>query len=253
MKIFVIEASRHNGYLLPTHDFGYTVIEAIKYIEWLRHQNEYDYILMDTTKFRCNCWNYLTDNHIPIGSIDFCIEWFKQMGIESIRPLNIPESLWLLCKREVKIDCPCNGNGFYMMKDINIIKSDKNMKVHLPMDNLGLRQNYFMSEWIDNVISEWRAFIYRGNVLGIKNYAGNPLVVPDIEYIDMIASTYPMSAYTLDVMMYNKILQNPTRRALITDILELHEFFGCGLYGFDDFEKLLYMHVAAVKNILESQ
>ena len=39
--------------------------------------------------------------------------------------------------------------------------------------------DYFVSQTID-IVSEWRIFVHRGNILDLKNYSGDPWQIPDV-------------------------------------------------------------------------
>jgi hypothetical protein len=87
-----------------------------------------------------------------------------------------------------------------------------------------------ISSLIPNIVSEWRVFVDKkatsnGPVIGIENYRGDPLMFPKKERILQFIEAYTTSPiiYTLDVMVDEH--GN-------TWVLECHEFFSCGLYGF---------------------
>jgi len=245
MKTFVIDAYLDNCIVLPEHTFGLTVIDAVRYINCMKGEKVYDFVLCDRV-FRTSRFDYLTKDHVPVGGVGFVLEWFRAMGINHIAPLNIPRALWSKCRRHVCIGRENEVEGEYMSKSVFTIKDESNGSVSCPMpNNAGVR---FLTEWVDGVISEWRCFVFERRLVGIQNYSGDPFVVPDEDYIQSIISTYQKTAYTLDVMVYRRA--GKTQNKPITDILELHEFFACTLYGFADYERLLPMHIAAIDDVL---
>ena len=163
------------------------------------------------------------------------------MGIENVKPLNIPEELWKFCDRKIIIDYCSNINGRWMLKDIDTIKSEINGEIYLD-ENSNHDKKYFMSEWIDNIDSEFRVFVFNGSIKGINCYLGNELILPDLDYIKKVVKTYNKRCYTLDVMV--------TENGKHTEILELHDFFSCGLYGFEDYSILPVMWNASIQDIL---
>ena len=74
--------------------------------------------------------------------------------------------------------------------------------------------------------SEWRAFVYKGKLVGLQNYCGEFTLFPDVEKIKEMIKAYKSApiAYTLDVGI----------NANGTFVIEVHDFFSCGLYGFSD-------------------
>lgn len=86
-----------------------------------------------------------------------------------------------------------------------------------------------ISNVVPDIVSEWRIFVdkkdLRGPVVGCENYAGDPIAFPKHDRIMQFIEEYKSSPdiYTLDVMV---------DRHGSTWVLECHEFFSCGLYGF---------------------
>lgn len=69
------------------------------------------------------------------------------------------------------------------------------------------------------------------------------MVVPDFQYCQTVADQYGKEnpAFTLDVMI---------REDGQTDILELHDFFACGLYGFEDLPAIRQMLIRSCRHVL---
>lgn len=90
------------------HDFSFTLIEAIKYHNWLYDDAVYNYVLSETTnRPKLNPVQYYPlEEIIPIGSVKFVLEYLKKYyNIDNIKPLNIPEELMKpeYLKRWIKI------------------------------------------------------------------------------------------------------------------------------------------------------
>ena len=71
-------------------------------------------------------------------------------------------------------------------------------------------------------------------IIDIKNYSGDPWVIPNKDIIlqcitefETKANSIPPS-YTLDIAV---------RENGVVDIIEIHDFFSCGTYGFSEYEK----------------
>lgn len=244
MSNFIIEAEQKDKLLLPSFDFGDTAIRLIEFYKfWHRADNPYSYTMFDVTgsnnKAVIERMKAYDDNTIPIGSVEFVLDWFKARGIQNIKPLNIPRELWHFCNREVTIDRLGNLNGKYFIKSLDEIKSNLNRFEILDKTSTD-SNSYFASEWVEDVISEWRVFVYRHEIEDIRCYQGDFWKMPDKDYIERITKIYDNPVYTLDVMV--------TKDG--TDIVELHDFFSCGLYGFEH-SILLRMWNDCIKNLLK--
>ena len=92
---------------------------------------------------------------------------------------------------------------------------------------------YLISELID-IESEWRSFIFNKKLIGLQNYSGDFTMFPNVELINEMIKDYSNNgAYTLDVGINDKG----------TFVIECHDFFSCGLYGFSDYKMLPLMFI----------
>jgi len=247
--LFLIESKVVEGVRLPAQDFGYATIEAIEYRKWL-NQNNHWFIFAKDDYLECY-EKYVPDYRyetIPVGSVKFCLDYYRMLGIDNIKPLNIPEELFEFVRRGCFVEDDVNDfigddffKGTYFIKSATKIKAEVNGAYFIPDKTLEFPEDrYFISKWNHDIISEWRCFVYDGEILGIKNYLGNEWVMPDKGYVQRIVDTYEKRAYTLDIMVdWNGA----------SDIVELHDFFACGLYGFNH-PKLLDMMIAGHKEVL---
>ena len=183
----------------------------------------------------------------PVGTIEFIKAWIEQVyNIESdevLRPLNVPKCF---------IDKSCSGRTvknvsskkeieeFLKDKEEIFVKSNKIIKSSYngivtkdSVDKLKDNYEYQISEKV-NIISEYRVFVYKNEIRGIQYYSGDFKVFPNIRSIEFFIENYKDSpeAYTLDVYIKDDGE---------TYVMEAHEFYSCGLYGFSDYEVLPYM------------
>jgi len=210
----------YNG--IVEHDFSLELIESIKYLKWLDSTNDMNYVLSDDI-------NGYEIGYIPIGSVEFVQQYLEIFHNINIKPINIPEELFSFCERKV-----INGTE----KDIigsKFVKSNDKIKSYTEITKKAPPGNYQISEIIE-IESEWRSFVYKNKLVGLQNYSGDFKIFPDVEKIETIINNYKSApiAYTLDVA----ILTNNK-----TDIIEIHDFFSCGLYGFSDRKILPYMFI----------
>ena len=212
---------------LPLHDFGFQMIEACNYKTWFDIDNPYVYSLwydVGTTAF---------NDYIPIGSVEFVHQFLKQYyGIENIKPINIPLSLFNhnylkrhcnIINKQDKQKIGYHGKRF--VKSMDKIKSFAEIVDGYDINEIP-EGNYLFSEVID-IQSEWRAFVYNKKLVGLQNYSGNFIDFPDVVLIENMIKDYQdcPPAYTLDVGINHEVG---------TFLIEVHNFYSCGLYGFAD-------------------
>ena len=201
------------------HDFSFTLIESIEYQNWLSN----------SVSFSAKFTNETTaPGFVPIGSVEFVSKYlFDYFGL-STRPKNIPRELMY---NEWTGRNVINGTE----KDIRgkkFVKSNDKIKSFTEICNTAPVGNYQISDLID-VDSEWRAFIFKGELVGLKNYSGEFDIFPDVAKIKAMIKAYESQpiAFTLDVAISDKN----------TVIIEVHDFFSCGLYGFSEHRILPFM------------
>ena len=200
------------------HDFSFALIEACEYQNWYTKSNDYKCFYTDIEDLE-----YIP-NFIPIGSVEFVSKYLKFFD-KIPKPINIPNELLFVyyLGREIKF-----GNK----KDINkfpcFVKSDTKIKKFTEIiNNLEIvpeEDKYLISD-ILNIDSEWRCFIYENKLVGLQNYSGDFTLFPNIEKIKEMIIEYKSSpiAYTLDIAINESG----------TFLIEVHDFFSCGLYGFN--------------------
>lgn len=187
------------------------------------------------------------DEWCPVGTIEFCEKWFTDVcGLPYCKPRNLPECLF---KYRGGMDSPSNKFQELMStKDrdyINIVKDVKcfvksNEIIKHPRNGVFSVKELIseFSPWNghdiqvsvleDDIVSEWRAFIFHGKIIDIRPYVGDPFAAPSklsvMEFVDEIQkSDDRIPSYTLDVFVTKNGRTKP---------LEMHDFFSCGLYGF---------------------
>lgn len=215
------------------HDFVLETLNAIDFANWYNGENVYKSKIvksLDDIKGKVN------DKTIPVGSIEF-VEGFygRFFDINGIKPINIPEELFKYGKRKL-----WHGNENEVIQNDTFCKSaDKIKKFTDIIDSRTKldKGNYLFSEVVEDFDSEWRCFILKGEILGIHNYINSMGNTVNLDYIESIAERYKgLDAYTLDVGV---------SKELGTIIIEIHDFFSCGLYGFSNYKAIVQMLIAS--------
>lgn len=222
------------------HDFSFTLIQSLDYHNWINNDKKAKYRLVnDLSKVN-------KPYYTPIGSVEFVSEYLQKFyGIQP-KPLNVPDDLnqtWITHRHII------NGTD----KDISgqkFAKSNDKIKgiTGLCSDCLGMPEgNYQISDVID-IVSEWRCFVYDGKLVGLSNYSGDFTLFPSIWKINEMINAYKSApiAYTLDVGI--NVYSDGNE---YTFVIECHEFFSCGLYGFADHKILPIMFIRAFNEIIK--
>lgn len=172
----------------------------------------------------------------PVGTVEFCVNWYSEVWGKTPMPKNVPDRLIGCCSRKI-IDMEkdlydsIEGDRIFV-KDKNTIKSKWNgIKKKDIMDFCDSDHDYHfhfqVSQVIPEIYSEWRCFVYNGMLIDIKNYDGDPFNIPSRSCVERLISEYGDDApvaYTLDICQCS----------FGTEVVEVHDFFACGLYGFSD-------------------
>ena len=174
---------------------------------------------------------------IPVGSVDFGNRALELLGLDEQTPLLIPEKLNCnaLLSRKIGIYAKEYLPELFQEHDKLFLKSAIELKssytgIYKKGDPLPSGIGFFVSEVVD-FKSEWRCFVYKGKLVALKHYDGNPFLVPDKEIIYHAINRIKddIDAFTLDV----GVIETPTCKSK-TAIVEVHNFTSCAFYGFED-------------------
>lgn len=232
MKNFIIEIDIDNSEL--NNDFCYTIYNLIKFYNWYNN-DKIEFKLITINDLDLNGKNFSVDysEYIPIGSIEFVHKYMNIYNIKIPNTINIPNELNKLkyIQRNTSYCYKSNINKFpIFIKPANelklftggVVSTKSNLDLLFPeiKDNTIL----FVSDVID-IVSEYRCLVYNNELVGLQHYLGDFTIFPDIETINNMIIDYKNSpvAYTLDVGVYNGK----------TILIECHNFYSVGLYGFN--------------------
>lgn len=221
------------------HDFSFTLLESVRFQEWLQNDSKSITVKYIDSINNENWWfKPFHQHYVPVGSVEFVSSWMQRFGVPIPRPINIPIELFnpnRFTARNV-----FNGNqtdskdldGVYFVKSNSKIKKFAEFIRFNKKDMLLPVDEYQISEVI-SIHSEWRAFVYNKQLVGLQNYSGDFTKFPETSIIFDMINNYHQApvAYTLDVGVNN----------YRTFIIEAHDFFSCGLYGFADHKTYPFM------------
>jgi hypothetical protein len=224
----------------PLHDFSFTLLKVLDFYKWKGYDIDIKY--WKALPLACmKHYNY--ELYVPIGDVDFVLHHLSLYHFIKPEPINVPNELYPFAGRVIE-------NIYYDLFEKPVfVKSTKTFKsfsgiIHNPQDFIECIDeiHYQVSEVID-FESEWRAFVYKGELLDIRNYLGDFTVFPDIQRVrDMIDAWHNSpEAYTLDV----GVLESGE-----TVVIECHDFFSVGFYGFDNLH-IPFMFQSFYRNITQ--
>lgn len=210
------------------HDFAFTLIESIRYQKWAG--SDMSYALCDFRDIKA-----YKSSLIPIGSVEFVSEFLSIKFGLTPKPINVPECLFKFAGRKIANVSLLEMSEFIENNEECFVKSNEKIKGYSGINHIGdiiPSGNYQCSTIID-IDSEYRCFVHRGNLVGIQHYLGDFRLFPDLNMVDKMIAEFidaPI-AYTLDVGISSGN----------TIVVEVHDFFSCGLYGFSNHKILPFM------------
>jgi len=214
------------------HDFAFTLLESIRYQNWLRRTLADIVVEYNYTNGEKDSPIYFKSSHkdyVPIGSVEFVKAHLMQFfGLEP-KPINIPKELLgqNFTKRFI-----FNGTEHEIAGE-KFVKSNDTIKgfAEFVDDKIDVPEGNYQISDVISIDSEWRAFVYRNKLVGLRNYSGEFALFPDVLKIRDMIDAYKSApiSYTLDIA-----IQRISDYHKNTVVVEAHDFFGCGLYGFND-------------------
>lgn len=212
------------------HDFNFTLLESIRYLNWFYQKDGvpdgYTYEFCDKLVA-----DYVEDA-VPSGTVEFVENYIGEHHELHIKPRNIPLTLM---GQEFTCRHVFNG-GWEDIQGLKFVKSNDRIKLYTEVVTSNADVpigNYQISDIID-IHSEWRSFVYKQALVGLQNYSGDFTIFPNVgailKMIEAFEGEAPI-AYTLDVGV------NKSN----TFVIEVHDFFSCGLYGFAQHRHYPYM------------
>jgi len=239
------------------HDFAFTLLESIRFKKWLTNSEDIKvkfveyHDTVEPNDIYPIPFKPLHEKYVPVGSVEFVSEFIQHFYGLYVKPINVPEELWHnpswdFTKRKIFNGTHLsleNCAGKYFVKSNDQIKYFSEIVECEDTGNQGTLYsvkipvgNYQISEYIRGIQSEWRAFVYQGKLVGLQNYCGDFTKFPSTDRIKEMIKAYKSApiAYTLDVGVGDEIYHEKYGFHLYNEtfVIEVHDFFSCGLYGF---------------------
>jgi hypothetical protein len=226
VTLFLIEQTEGK---VPGLDIGFEAIEACKYNNWFNGDEAYQWKLISREALSQELVGDNEGHKVPVGCIPFMHKAFRLLGARVPVPLNVPEYLFSTARRELAIGKPSSYPHLGFGKNTLLLKQE-NFFGH---ENMPVGETLFLSELVTDIVSEWRMFVHAGKIVGLKHYAGSPWFLPDPAYAhtvkEVMNSNRELLTYSFDLMVRGESPAN-----YFTDIVECHEFYALGMYGFHE-------------------
>lgn len=233
MKTFLIQTIKGR----VVHDFAFQLLQAIDYHNWIRNEEVYRVVFSEDVDF---------PGAYPIGSLAFVFSYLEthfSVDKDTISPINVPHELRreeflkrdyrLLEKKDITVDRPLFVKSATQYKAFMEIVRDANQ----------IPEGLFHVSEVVEIESEWRAFVFKNELVGLQHYLGNFCIFPNVETIQSMITKYASCppSYTLDVGINEKG----------TFVIEVHPFVSCGLYGFQNNKLLPVMFITAFNDLIQ--
>ena len=230
------------------HDFAFTLLESVRFQNWLQGTDDIGVRFLNTEandNDEVEPFDFKNYHHsyVPIGSVEFVTQFLEHFHGLTPKPINVPESLYPYANRRIFVG---DNHSLQDLKGRWVIKSmDKIKGLLKEVENPDILSvppggdtKYQISQYI-SIESEWRAFIYKGRLRGLQHYVGDFTLFPSVNTIKSMIQDYKDApvAYTLDI----GITHHESFPRTVTCVIEVHDFFSCGLYGFSDHSVLSHM------------
>lgn len=205
---------------------------------------------------------------VAIGSVEFCIKFFKSLNITPPQYIGYPESIKSFLHRNVFITSlkEMRQKSFPIFikpyRDVKlftgiVIESQKDIDLlKLYADSLTEDTKLWASETI-NIDSEYRVFVHtkpdnliiKDKIVGIKHYFGNYKIFPDDKVINLIYEI--IEAYSDSPICYSLDIGLEKRtNDLIMHLIEINDVWALGSYGLHGklYTKLVIDRFNEIKN-----
>lgn len=183
----------------------------------------------------------ISEDDVMIGSVEATTRFFKELGIEVPTYLGYPESLRKYCGRDIiesRLGDIDRDYPYFIKPSVDVklftgevIESEKSMDFLKVYCGEGISDDtrVYVSETID-IKSEFRCFVFEGELKGIQYYQGEFDRLPSVSSIYKMVWEYKDApvAYTLDVGV---IVTSPATEKTI--LVEVNDMWAIGSYGFN--------------------
>lgn len=209
---------------------------------WKGENTHIMYMTLDGVQSYAKLLKYI--DYTPIGTVEFVKTFAEKIGVKLPDPIHATELLelegrdWYINTREQlnhwghagSTSYPIFVKPYTQLKKFTgfVAKSDKDFDLYPEVD--WSTTELFVTEVLENIVSEWRCYVLNGKVFACVNYSGDPLRFPSSsDIVKMIIVYNTESSYSLDVAVRRK----PDSTEFTTNFIEINDAYALGYYGGD--------------------
>ena len=216
------------------------VRQAVRQLRWKGESVEVSYCGLKNLDTLYEC----TSRSItPIGTVEFVKAFAEKVGVKLPNPIHATELLKLegrLYATVRKKDLPLPRKTYPVfvkpLKELKkftgfVAKSEKDFELYPDVD--WSNTSLFLTDVLENIVSEWRCYVLNGKVSACVNYSGDPLEFPSRGHIqNMIQDlSNPPVTYSLDVAVC--VEEGYMTNYRKTSFIEINDAYALGYYGGD--------------------
>ncbi len=201
------------------------------------------YRLTSFEEIQSGMLNNLLKQHVAVGSTEFMTEVFKQLGIENVRlPRNSNRKCEFITLEEAHARVAAGEKLFIKPVQIKLFSglvldgSVYSCLRGLPDDTQIMAYKPFS----DQLLSEWRIYVERNQMVDARHYSGKLLLAPDGGYIHEVLNAnkkeFPV-CYTIDIGIlelpnYGNIFLEEQEHLMNENVVvEFNDMWAIGNYG----------------------
>ena len=233
------------------------VKQAVRQFKWKGNKVEVQYSsLFGIRMMNKNEMVFFT----PIGTVEFVKAFAEKIGVKLPDPIHATELLQLEGRLYATVESKeliHKATYPFFVKPLRELKkftgfvarSEKDFELYPDVD--WSNTSLFLTDVLENIVSEWRCYVLNGKVFACVNYSGDPLSFPSASRIERMRIVYgSTSSYSLDVAVCR--LSKDVADYKKTSFIEINDAYALGYYG-GDVELYTKMLVARWAEITKTQ
>jgi len=187
-----------------------------------------DYRLTTFDEVLSGKFDTLIKRNLFIGSVEFMNEVFSRVGKKVNAIENTTRPFQVTSLGEALLRGKSGEKIFIKPKEIKLFTGFVLDGYNYPsIESLPQDTEVFVYDAFDrSILSEWRIYVHKGEIIDARNYAGDVMTLPDINFITHIINTYGKDlpvAYTIDVGILTYTQENV--------VIEFNDMWAIGNYG----------------------
>jgi hypothetical protein len=223
----IIESEDHNPLCPYVLDICYDAYQSFSRLNW--RVGDPMFVLNNVSMKMLDIHNFHRLN-VYVGSVSFIQKVANKLAFNLPAPLNIPSQIESFADRKIWYGYKKDITGVpIFLKPADEVKLFTG-GVITKMSTLDFMPEIkddtrLMFSEVEDFTSEYRCFVYKGKIVGMKHYNGDFFDMPDA-----MTMTAAVQAYTLGPVAYT--IDFGVTKGGKTKLIEVNDYWACGTYGF---------------------